>query len=133
MRAHSGAMTQINASKCLLHTLLPILLLVNSWASAGFISPGNSVSVGRSPTLRYLLACAHLAAKPPFFSTHDVYTNDQVSRSSCVYICVCIRKCICIWHPNQKLHIYRWPKDCATCRLLWVFQRQGWRASRRGG
>jgi len=73
-------MTQFDASKCLLHTLLPILLLLNSWASAGFISPGNFVSVGRSPTLRYLLACAHLAAKPPFFSTHDVYTNDQVAK-----------------------------------------------------
>ena len=86
MRAHSGAMTQINASKCLLHTLLPILVLFNSWASAGFISPGNSVSVGRSPTLRYLLACAHLAAKPPIFSTHDVYTNDQVSRAVFLFV-----------------------------------------------
>lgn len=76
MRAHS----QYEVSKCFFCTLLPILLLLNSWASAGFISPGNSVSIGRSPTLHYLLACAHLAAKPPFFSTHDVYTNDQVAK-----------------------------------------------------
>jgi len=74
------AQSQYEVRKCLSRTLLPILLLLNSWASAGFISPGNSVSVGRSPTLRYLLACAHLAAKPPIFSTHDVYTNDQVAK-----------------------------------------------------
>merc|ERR1712088_976139 len=62
-------------SQCLLHTLLPILLLHNTWVSAGFISPGNSVSIRTSPTLRFLLACGHLTTKPPIF-----YTNEQVAK-----------------------------------------------------
>merc|ERR1712032_198916 len=73
-------------SQCLLHTLLPILLLLNTWVSAGFISPGNSVSIRTSPTLRFLLACGHLTTKPPIFSTHDIYTNDQVFRAISVFI-----------------------------------------------
>merc|ERR1711974_176525 len=80
MKANSGAMTQSGVSKCLLHTLLSSLLLLNSWVAAGFISPGNSVSIGTSPTLRYLLACRHLPTKPPIFSTHDIYTNEQVAK-----------------------------------------------------
>ena len=82
---------QSEVIKCLLHTLLAILLLLNPWVSAGFISPGNSVSVGRSPTLRYLIACGHLATRPPIVSTHDIYTNEQVLHRSCICICLCIK------------------------------------------
>ena len=81
MKAFLQAMAQSGASRCLLHTLLSIPLLLNSWVSAGFISPGNSVSIGTSPTLRYLLTCGHLPTKPPIFSTHDIYTNEQVLRA----------------------------------------------------
>merc|ERR1712158_37365 len=61
-------------------SLLVCLLLSSSFASAGFVSPGNSVYVGTSPTLRYLLACEHLATKPPYLSTHDIYSVDQVAK-----------------------------------------------------
>jgi hypothetical protein len=79
--------------------LLPLLLLLQG-AWAGFVvpvtsrplqyyhplfynpilppsrrqSPGRSVYVGSSPTLRYLLQCGHLARKPPVLSTYDIYT-----------------------------------------------------------
>merc|ERR1712243_107103 len=93
---------QSKVIKCLLKTLLPILLLLNSLVSAGFISPGNSVSIGTSPILSYLLACGHLPTRPPIFSTHDIYTNEQVSKG--------------LRHLQQRC----------------VCQRQGWRANRRG-
>ena len=57
---------------------LLLILLSPSFTSAGFVSPGQSIYVGTSPTLRYLLACGHLATKPPYLSTHDIYTLDQV-------------------------------------------------------
>merc|ERR1712013_213967 len=63
----------------LLANILYIVVLLSSSVSSGFVSPGRSVSVGTSPTLRYLLACDHLAKKPPVFSTHDIYTNEQVA------------------------------------------------------
>ena len=63
--------------KSLLAGLL-LVLLSSSFTSAGFVSPGNSIYVGASPTLRYLLHCGHLATKPPYLSTHDIYTLDQV-------------------------------------------------------
>ena len=72
---HRPQMAQLQ--KSLLASLL-LVLLSSSFTSAGFVSPGNSVWVGESPTLRYLLACGHLATKPPYFSTHDIYTLDQV-------------------------------------------------------
>merc|ERR1712130_1022437 len=59
---------------------LILVLLSSSFTSAGFVSPGNSIYVGTSPTLRYLLACGHLATKPPYLSTHDIYTLDQVAK-----------------------------------------------------
>ena len=85
-KMNSREMTQSEVCKCLLQTLLHILLLLNPWVSAGFISPGNSVSVGSSPTLRYLLACGHLPARPPIFSTHDIYTNEQVLGAVFVFV-----------------------------------------------
>ena len=54
------------------------LLLTSSFASAGYVSPGKSVYIGTSPTLRYLLDCGHLARKPPTVSTYDIYTIEQV-------------------------------------------------------
>ena len=54
------------------------LLLTSSFASAGYVSPGKSVYIGTSPTLRYLLDCGHLASKPPTVSTYDIYTIEQV-------------------------------------------------------
>ena len=99
MKAFSQAMAQSGASRCLLHTLLSIPLLLNSWVSAGFISPGNSVSIGTSPTLRYLLVCGHLPTKPPIFSTHDIYTNEQVLRAVFVFVSTSLF-CICFCHPN---------------------------------
>ena len=54
------------------------LLLTSSFASAGYVSPGKSVYIGTSPTLRYLLDCGHLARKPPTISTYDIYTIEQV-------------------------------------------------------
>merc|ERR1711971_458824 len=65
--------------KSLLAGLL-LVLLSSSFTSAGYVSPGNSVYVGTSPTLRYLLACGHLATKPPYLSTHDIYSVDQVAK-----------------------------------------------------
>merc|ERR1712037_828572 len=65
--------------KSLLAALL-LVLLSSSFTSAGFVSPGNSIYVGTSPTLRYLLACGHLATKPPYLSTHDIYTLEQVAK-----------------------------------------------------
>jgi len=65
--------------KSLLAGLL-LVLLSSSFTSAGFVSPGNSIYVGTSPTLRYLLACGHLATKPPYLSTHDIYTLEQVAK-----------------------------------------------------
>merc|ERR1712130_552701 len=59
---------------------LILVLLSSSFTYAGFVSPGNSIYVGTSPTLRYLLACGHLATKPPYLSTHDIYTLDQVAK-----------------------------------------------------
>jgi len=59
---------------------LILVLLSSSFTYAGFVSPGNSIYVGTSPTLRYLLACGHLATKPPYLSTHDIYTIDQVAK-----------------------------------------------------
>merc|ERR1712013_100232 len=64
----------------LLANILYIVVLLSSSVSSGFVSPGRSVSVGTSPTLRYLLACDHLAGKPPVFSTYDIYTNEQVAK-----------------------------------------------------
>jgi len=64
----------------LLANVLYIVVLLSSSVSSGFVSPGRSVSVGTSPTLRYLLACDHLARKPPVFSTYDIYTNEQVAK-----------------------------------------------------
>ena len=72
-----GALQMAQLQKSLLPSLL-LVLLSSSSTSAGFVSPGNSVWVGESPTLRYLLACGHLPTKPPYFSTHDIYTLDQV-------------------------------------------------------
>merc|ERR1711953_1329544 len=60
--------------------LLLLLLLSSSFTSAGFASPGNSIYVGTSSTLRYLLACGHLSTKPPYLSTHDIYTLEQVAK-----------------------------------------------------
>ena len=77
-------MAKFGASKCSLLIVLSTLLSLNSFVSSGFISPGNSVSIGTSPTLRFLLECGHLAAKPPVFSTYDIYTNEQVLK--CTYI-----------------------------------------------
>ena len=54
------------------------LLLTSSFASAGYVSPGKSVYIGTSPTLRYLLDCGHLARKPSTISTYDIYTIEQV-------------------------------------------------------
>jgi len=56
------------------------LLLTSSFASAGYVSPGKSVYIGTSPTLRYLLDCGHLARKPPTISTYDIYTIEQVAK-----------------------------------------------------
>ena len=64
---------------------LILVLLSSSFTYAGFVSPGNSIYVGTSPTLRYLLACGHLATKPPYLSTHDIYTIDQVFVSVFVF------------------------------------------------
>merc|ERR1711931_292085 len=63
-----------------LPSLILVLLSSSSFTYAGFVSPGNSIYVGTSPTLRYLLACGHLATKPPYLSTHDIYTIDQVAK-----------------------------------------------------
>merc|ERR1712130_345144 len=64
----------------LVSCLLLLLLSSSSFTFAGFVSPGNSIYVGTSPTLRYLLACGHLPTKPPYLSTHDIYTLDQVAK-----------------------------------------------------
>merc|ERR1712032_1201600 len=74
-----GALQMAQLQKSLFPSLL-LVLLSSSFTSAGFVSPGNSVWVGESPTLRYLLACGHLPTKPPYFSTHDIYTLDQVAK-----------------------------------------------------
>merc|ERR1712032_1518621 len=74
-----SALQMAQLQKSLLPSLL-LVLLSYSFTSAGFVSPGNSVWVGESPTLRYLLACGHLPTKPPYFSTHDIYTLDQVAK-----------------------------------------------------
>merc|ERR1712109_401355 len=73
-------MSQLGTWKSLLVNITHILVLFSSFVSSGFVSPGRSVSVGTSPTLRYLLACDHLARKPPVFSTYDIYTNEQVAK-----------------------------------------------------
>ena len=69
-----------------LPSLILVLLSSSSFTYAGFVSPGNSIYVGTSPTLRYLLACGHLATKPPYLSTHDIYTIDQVFVSVFVFV-----------------------------------------------
>merc|ERR1712051_758658 len=73
------ALQMAQLQKSLLAGLL-LVLLSSPFTSAGFVSPGNSVYVGASPTLRYLLHCGHLATKPPYLSTHDIYTLDQVAK-----------------------------------------------------
>ena len=64
--------------KTLLAASCLLLVLLSSFTFSGFVSPGHSIYVGSSPTLRYLLACGHLPTKPPYLSTHDIYTLDQV-------------------------------------------------------
>merc|ERR1711874_135158 len=73
-------MSQLGTRKSLLVNIVHILVLFSSFVSSGFVSPGRSVSVGTSTTLRYLIACDHLARKPPVFSTYDIYTNEQVAK-----------------------------------------------------
>merc|ERR1711990_816892 len=72
--------------KSLLATLL-LVLLSSSFTSAGFVSPGNSIYVGTSPTLRYLLACGHLATKPPYLSTHENRWQRGCATSRLAWVC----------------------------------------------
>ena len=92
-------MAQFGASKCSLLIVLSTLLSLNSFVSSGFISPGNSVSIGTSPTLRFLLECGHLAAKLPACSdpllsdfTQYIYTQGEVLK--CVFVFVFIFVCM---------------------------------------
>ena len=116
-----SAMSQLGTWKSLLLNITHILVLFSSFVSSGFVSPGRSVSVGTSPTLRYLLACDHLARKPPVFSTYDIYTNEQVKWSECtLQINKSILKIVV-----SHIQIDRWQTAFAISRLLWESHRPG--------
>jgi len=57
-----------------------ICLLGLGISEAGFVSPGHSVYVEASPTLKYLLKCGLIPLKEPILSTYDIYTLDELSQ-----------------------------------------------------
>ena len=54
--------------------------------------PGNSVSIGTSPLLQYLLKCKYIARKPQVNSGYDIYTNEEVLK--CVFVFVFVFVCM---------------------------------------
>merc|ERR1712107_897020 len=106
--------------KTIVASRLLLVLLSSSYSLtfAGFVSPGNSIYVGSSPTLPYLLACGHIPTKPPYLSTHDIYTLDQVFVFSPAPVIV---------FTTDNFQLTRWQRDCATYRQDWACHRQGLR------